>query len=59
LGVEVEVGLGVGGDGGDVVEADDRVCRHGVKCRGCGWGLADTLGNHDSCDCGTCTDTDV
>ena len=29
LGVEVEVGLGVGGDGGDVVETDDGLCRHG------------------------------
>ena len=29
LGVEVEVGLGVGGDGGDVVETDDGLGGHG------------------------------
>ena len=29
LGVEVEVGLGVGGDGGDVVKTDDGVGGHG------------------------------
>ena len=28
FGVEVEVGLRVGGDGGDVVETDDGLCRH-------------------------------
>ena len=38
LGVEVEVGLGVGGDGGDVVKTDDGLSGHGVtsmtECRG-------------------------
>ena len=38
FGVEVEIGLRVGGDGGDVVETDDGLCRHvgplSTECRG-------------------------